>query len=95
MTYKFDDFQACLNQAYSLGPALGDLQLELISVERHPHGDAVDGKDAFTIMLRGPAEPVLAQQTYTMRNENMGEFDLFIVPIGPDDQGMCYEAVFS
>jgi len=30
-----------------------------------------------------------------LRNDNLGEFEIFIVPIGPAGDGMQYEAVFA
>jgi hypothetical protein len=53
------------------------------------------GRSPFSIVFRGPLEPVLPQRIYTFRNERLGSFELFIVPIGRDDGGMRYEAVFS
>ena len=35
------------------------------------------------------------QQTFSMRHEELGQFELFMVPLGPDEQGMRYQAVFS
>ena len=49
----------------------------------------------FAIVFRGPLAPVLPQRIYTMDNADLGSFDLFLVPLGPDEQGMRYEAVFS
>lgn len=35
------------------------------------------------------------QGTYVMENNAIGNLDVFLVPIGPDPDGMKYEAVFS
>jgi hypothetical protein len=41
-------------------------------------------------------EPVLQQQIYRLECEGLVEsLDLFLVPIGPDANGMRYEAVFN
>jgi hypothetical protein len=40
-------------------------------------------------------EPILEQRTYEVEHQDMGLFALFLVPIGPDDEGMRYEAVFN
>ena len=49
---------------------------------------------AFRLEWRGPAEPILAQAIYRFRR---GEqlFDMFIVPIGRDERGTLYEAIFN
>lgn len=49
----------------------------------------------FSVLFRGPAEPVLVQATYRLRHASLGELDLFLVPLGPRDDGIGYEAVFN
>ena len=52
-------------------------------------------QERFAVVFRGPKEPVLSQGTYSFTHEQMGEFSLFIVPMGQDDGGTSYEAVFN
>ena len=49
----------------------------------------------FSLVFRGPTQPVFAQRTYRVAHDGIGEFDLFLVPIGPDAEGMRYEAIFT
>ena len=49
----------------------------------------------FSVVFRGPAEPLLPQATYRLSHATLSDFDLFLVPIGPDGDGMAYEAAFS
>jgi hypothetical protein len=49
----------------------------------------------FSIVFLGPTEPVFPQRIYRFEHEELGEFDLFVVPIGQDEIGTSYEAVFS
>jgi hypothetical protein len=30
-----------------------------------------------------------------VEHDNLGAFDLFLVPIGPEKERMCYQAVFN
>ncbi len=70
------------------------LEAELISAE--PCGGRVAGGRApYSIVFRGPSQPVLAQRIYRIEHAVLGSFELFIVPIGPDQSGMRYEAVFA
>ena len=70
------------------------LEVQLISAQ--PYGERRDDRRTpFSIVFRGPPEPVLPQRTYRLKHTYLGNFELFIVPIGPDDVGMRYEAVFS
>jgi hypothetical protein len=70
------------------------LEAELISAEAYG-GRAGGSRQPFSIVFRGPSQPVLAQMTYRIEHAVLGSFDLFIVPIGPDEAGMRYEAVFA
>jgi hypothetical protein len=58
-------------------------------------GDAPRARTPFSILFRGPLEPVLPQATYPLENDAVGTFELFIVPVGPDEGEMQYEAVFG
>ncbi len=53
------------------------------------------GREAFSLVFHGPREPALPQLTYRVEHEGIGTFDLFLVPVGPDDALMEYEAVFT
>lgn len=93
------DFRPHLNQVFRIcGGSSEALESELIEVDEmgpgHRQGETAV-RQPFSILLRGPAEPVLPQAIYRIEHNEMGALDLFLVPIGPDDQGMRYEAVFN
>ncbi len=52
-------------------------------------------QERFALVFRGPNETLLGQGMRRFEHVEMGEFDLFLVPISRDDQGTCYEAVFN
>src|SRR6478672_9010612 len=52
-------------------------------------------RQPFSLTFRGTADEVLPQRIYTLRNEQLGTFPLFLVPIGRDQGGTRYEAVFG
>ncbi len=58
-------------------------------------GSGPSGRVPFSLVFRGPTQPVLPQQIYRLAHDGIGEFDLFLVPIGPDAEGMRYEAIFT
>jgi hypothetical protein len=51
--------------------------------------------ETFAIVFRGQSAPVLQQRIYRLEQEMMGEFDIFLVPIKKDAEGVYYEAVFN
>ena len=53
------------------------------------------GQEQFSILFRGPLDAFLAQGIYKLMHESMGSFDLFFVPIGRNEKGFEYEAIFN
>jgi hypothetical protein len=67
-----------------------ELELTDISeIKLHPR------QEEFTIVFRGPLDGFLGQGARNFKHDQMGEFELFIVPIRQDAQGFYYEAVFN
>ena len=54
-----------------------------------------NGAESFSIVFKGPGEFVLRQNTYRLEHDVMGAFEILLVPIGKDEQGVDYEAVFN
>lgn len=58
-------------------------------------GNHAGGRAPFSLEFSGPATPILPQATYHFGHATIGEFEMFIVPLGPADGGMRYEAIFT
>jgi len=52
-------------------------------------------QEEFTLTFRGPLSQFLDQGVRPFKHEQMGEFEMFIVPIQQDSNGFYYEAVFN
>ena len=94
------DFLPYLNQAFLIRRQGGEpLKAELIEVTQlgsEPAGEAPSaGRRPFSIVFRGPREPIYPQQVYEVQHGKIGSLSMFLVPIGPDQEGMRYEAVFA
>jgi hypothetical protein len=89
------DFTVHLRQPFRIRlEGMEPLETELIEVTEL--GEAAPGRRrAFSLIFRGPRQIVLPQRIYSLEHEVMGVFDLFLVPIGPDQAGMRYEAIFT
>lgn len=66
--------------------------LQLIEVSEKTFSPRIEH---FSVLFRGPLAPQFAQGIRAMEHEKLGKFDLFLVPVGPDGKGMCYQAVFN
>lgn len=51
--------------------------------------------EQFSLIFHGPQSPFLPQDMYQVENEKLGEFELFLVPVGAAPNGFQYEAVFN
>jgi hypothetical protein len=51
--------------------------------------------EGFSIVFKGPGEFVLRQDMYRLEHDVLGSFPLLLVPIGKNEQGVDYEAVFN
>jgi hypothetical protein len=88
------DFEARLGQEYALPLRDGRLPLVLLEVAELPEpGPSV--RRGFSLVFRSARPGALPQGTYALEHPELGQLEIFIVPIGPRDGGMCYEAVFG
>jgi hypothetical protein len=80
-----------------IGDDVPPLELELASVTGVSlHDPASDrSRIPFSVVFHGPLDPVLPQRIYRLRDDELGDLDIFIVPIGPEGEAMQYEAIFT
>ena len=52
-------------------------------------------REPFELMFTGPLTPILNQQIYWFEADGLDPIEIFIVPIGPYEGGMGYQAVFN
>lgn len=72
------------------------VELELAEVVGRPSGpNEQQGMERFSLFFKGPGEHFLPQRMYRLEHEEMGELQIFIVPVGQDADGFEYESVFN
>ena len=75
------------------------VDVKLIEATELGAGSGPEGEPAkrkpFSLVFRGPKESDLQQQIYKMEHDKLGTLEIFLVPIGPDKEGKCYEAIFT
>jgi hypothetical protein len=95
-----NDFAPAVGETFKLdvGDA-GHIELELLESRlQDPDSPAVDASGArapFTLTFRGPPEPILPQRIYRLEHPSLATLEIFLVPIGRDEAGTTYEAVFG
>jgi hypothetical protein len=99
-TFTPSNFARHVGTAFTVVFTDGSLELTLDAVEGHgtrgPRPD-VPGLRAepFSLVFLGPLSPVLPQKTWDLAHPALGTLAIFLVPIGPKDGRMRYEAVFN
>ena len=78
-------FRVILDDSNSIEMKLTELSELLLSPQQ----------ERFAVVFKGPKEPFLGQGTRQFVHDQMGAFDLFIVPIGADETSVNYEATFN
>jgi hypothetical protein len=63
--------------------------IELTEVNTSPR------QEQFSLLFRGPLNIFLNQSIYKMEHDQIGTFELFLVPIRQDQDGFYYEAIFN
>ena len=58
-------------------------------------GDRRRSREPFSLVFHAAPGPWLEQQIVRIEKEGMEPFECFLVPIGPDERGMQYEAIFT
>jgi len=90
------EFSRHLNSRFKLILPDQKLELELIEVKVYlPQANEQGEMERFSIFFDGPGNIYLPQRLYRLEHEQMGEFELFLVPISGNEKGFRYEAVFN
>ena len=89
-------FDELVNQRFQVALAQEPIELELIeckSLGSGPQGEG--GREPFSLVFRGPAGPILPQRIYPLAHSSIGTIEIFLVPLGPAQDGLGYEAIFT
>ncbi len=90
------DFQPLINDEFSFVENGTSTQtFELMDVSLLGQAPAADQRHAFSLLFRGPDTDAPQQQVFQLQHAGLGQLELFLVPVGSDESGMLYEAVFT
>jgi hypothetical protein len=90
--YRHGTYVPLVGSAFDVRrPDGGSVQVELTGAMELPGRG-----DCFSLVFRGSSEAALEQRTYQVEHETLGNFPLFLVPLGPSDDGAQeFEAVVN
>jgi Domain of unknown function (DUF6916) len=84
-------FEHRVGETFTASPSLGGEPVELTLSSCDESAHARPDHPAFSLTFDEPGPGYLPQQIFTLRHAELGEFELFLVPIGPEQ----YEAVVN
>jgi hypothetical protein len=79
--YRLASYRPLVGSTFDVGPN-GDVPVELVSVTELPGSG-----ECFSLVFRAAGGALLDQRTYRMEHPALGDFPLFLVPLGPADDG--------
>lgn len=89
-------FIGCVNEHFRIYADNTNIDVELVQADvLGAHVDGPGRREPFSLIFRGPTQPVLPQRIYRIEHAELGTLEIFLVPIGPDQDSMLYQAVFS
>jgi hypothetical protein len=98
-SFTIHTFSDHVGGKFRLHPYASDpLDVELISATElggSAGAEPPGRRQPFSIVFRGSGDVLLPQRIYRMEHDQIGSFELFLVPIGPDEKGLRYEAIFT
>ena len=88
-----EEFSNSVNSGFKLKvDDSNSLEIELVTFEDL---GSTPRQEQFSLVFRGPAAPSLPQTVYQLEHEAIGLFNIFLVPVGRDNLGVYYEAIFN
>jgi hypothetical protein len=86
-------FSECLHTTFELVHPNGErTPLQLASVTEMNYSARLE---QFSLIFHGPLTPVCEQRIYRLLHPTLGELNMFLVPVGPEQQWMRYEVVVN
>ena len=93
-----ETFEALEDKRFALHVSDAEvIGLELAAVRRHAANrlEANAKREPFSLIFVAPDSSHVPQHTYRLANADLGDLTIFLVPIGPVDGQMRYQAVFN
>ena len=85
-------FAPHIGQSFALTSQQAPASLRLLSAQSSLHRQHA-GRQGFSLVFAG--QPELTQAVHPLVHPSLGALNIFLVPIGPGEQGQQYEAIFN
>jgi hypothetical protein len=89
-----EDFAQCCGELFQLELGGKSVTAELDSVTGRGF-NAGSSRESFSVLFHAPKQFRYPQSIYRVSNLQIGELEIFLVPLGPNEKGMQLEAIFN
>jgi hypothetical protein len=90
------EFSKHVGSKFALSLDQQAIELELLEVKGYlPGPNDQTGMERFSAFFEGPGAIYLPQAVYSLEHDQMGKFEIFLVPVSQNERGFRYEAVFN
>lgn len=98
-TLSMETFKSHVGESFRIAFTDGEIELTLILATPITAGEPEPDpakRSPFSLTFRGgPVDRFLPQRIYELEHPELGSLPIFLVPLGPDGEGMRYEAIFT
>lgn len=88
------DFESLPERLIAVALGADEVALEIAEIRLLPPTPVRAQPFSLTLRHKG-ARSYATQGNYTFHHPVLGDLHLFMSPLGPDDEGMCYEVIFN
>lgn len=92
--FTIETFSEHLGGIFRIDPD-GKRKVDVELISATGSNESGSGGRPFSLVFRGPGDASLSQRIYRIEHDQIGSFELFLVPIGTAEDEHLYEAVFT
>jgi hypothetical protein len=91
-----ETFAGRVGESFTIAPLGGEpIDVVLSECQEKPESGPPDGRVPLSLVFHAEGTGYYKQQIFTIVHGELGEFALFLVPLGPSEHGMAYQAVIG
>lgn len=92
----FEDFADKVGETFSINePDMPAIPLSLTEAQALKPSGLPGVRPPFSLLFVARETRVLPQRLYRLEHGKLGDMTIFLVPVGKDEQGVRYQAVFN
>jgi hypothetical protein len=94
-TPELDRFLPYVGEQFDVSLPMGSLKIELVEANALPGSAGAYSEDSFSLVFRAPNDCDLTLGSVAIDHDQVGWVVMFLMPIGEDQNGQYFEAVFN